>query len=631
MTVKEQKVVDTDEGKISILAKLDDFSNDTLYRLYGVAAGYVELPVEIDEFIESSEFLNYEGDKVWPWVRKALREIFPNPFFSPYSELLVTGAIGTGKSTLGAIGCLYDLYKLLCMRNPHSKFGLLPHTKIEFVVVNATLDLSKETTWDVICSMLVKSPYFKDKMEEAESITGNNAMFPNRTMFNVGSLLRHVLGQAVYSALLDELNFHVIQKTQAYDTYTGIKRRMHSRFIRGRGLLPGHIWLLSSVKDESSFLDAMVKETTKEANSATRIFSLSLWEAHRGVPEKDIYCGETFKVFAGSESKDPFIIDESHDLKGADPEKIISVPIEFKEEFVKDIQNSLRDIAGIPISQFWKLFSSVETLRESLSGSNIFNKEVVAVSDSDVTNEIRDCMNWREYIKGRDKPHKIRYVHLDMALSGDKLGLAIGYISDYIIRSVRKLDGNPLEVIKWRWPRITIEGVIALQALPGKEIPLWKVREFLKELFNNGVSLAVTADLKAMSADTLQLLSSIGIDTSYLSVDRDKAPYASLKLAVNEGRWVGPKHSLLEKELRELQDTGKMYDHPPKGSKDCADACSGVTYRIITEVSGREEQVENMKELVDHKPTRRLGAGNVIEQLRKMERATANLQRRFRQ
>lgn len=63
--------------------------------------GYREVPPTIDEFIESDYWLGgvlENGSAVYPYWRRALNQVFPNPFTSPYIEVIATGAIGIGKN-----------------------------------------------------------------------------------------------------------------------------------------------------------------------------------------------------------------------------------------------------------------------------------------------------------------------------------------------------------------------------------------------------------------------------------------------------------------------------------------------------------------------------------------------------
>lgn len=64
-------------------------------------------------------------------------------------------------------------------------------------------------------------------------------------------------------------------------------------------------------------------------------------------------------------------------------------------------------------------------------------------------------------------------------------------------------------------------------------------------------------------------------------MDRQLEPYNLLKEAIYEERIDIPYHEVLSRELSNLElVNGNKVDHPPKGSKDVADAVAGVIANI---------------------------------------------------
>lgn len=93
------------------------------------AHAYAHLPVDIQTFIESPEFLA-EGEAIYPAVMDVLREINSGE----YVEAVLTGAIGTGKTTIALLTTAYQLHVLSCLRDPHAHFGLDPASEIVFAI-----------------------------------------------------------------------------------------------------------------------------------------------------------------------------------------------------------------------------------------------------------------------------------------------------------------------------------------------------------------------------------------------------------------------------------------------------------------------------------------------------------------
>jgi len=84
--------------------------------------------------------------------------------------------------------------------------------------------------------------------------------------------------------------------------------------------------------------------------------------------------------------------------------------------------------------------------------------------------------------------------------------------------------------------------------------------------------------------------------TELVSVDRDTSCYDTLKSLVNTDRFDCVRHDHLLSEFKRLELVkGKKVDHPPKGSKDCADAVVGVCKTILEmfDVKTEEEIIYN--------------------------------------
>ncbi|MCK5643446.1 MAG: hypothetical protein KAJ19_21730, partial [Gammaproteobacteria bacterium] len=172
--------------------------------------------------------------------------------------------------------------------------------------------------------------------------------------------------------------------------------------------------------------------------------------------------------------------------------------------------------------------------------------------------------------------HLPRHVHIDIALGGDgndRLGFSSAFIAKFAERTVT--DPETLEEITDIQPHIITEFAFALEAKPGEQIPLYKVRAFITFLVNKGFVIAkITSDLgSGMAADMLQQLKMAGFETEAQSVDKTSIPYINLRSAMYEGRWQGPNDPLLRLELEnlELSADGKKVDHP-SGKMEVDDA-----------------------------------------------------------
>jgi hypothetical protein len=105
-------------------------------------------------------------------------------------------------------------------------------------------------------NLIRNSPYFKEKFPFAPNIT-SELRFPRGVFaYPVAASEQALLGEGVFSAAFDEMNFYaVVEKSkqhpegglydQALQLYTKMSRRIKSRMNK-RGMLPGHLWMVSS-------------------------------------------------------------------------------------------------------------------------------------------------------------------------------------------------------------------------------------------------------------------------------------------------------------------------------------------------------------------------------------------------
>lgn len=524
-------------------------------------SGYVDSPPDIHTFINDSDFLgNVLGTRLYPAWRLLLEDIFPNPFYSPYLEVILSGAIGTGKTTVAIAGSLYDLCKLTYLDHPQRKYKLIDSTVIAYAIINATMSLAKDVLFDQLIEWIEASPYFRTLGNKSSGRT----KFPKGIDIITGSRFDQVMGRAIVGAILDELNFQNRVSNQAYDNYNSVRARIESRFLGRGGSWPAHLFLVSSKSDDTGWLQTHINAMREVPT--TKIVEYPIWHV---LECKGIYSGEKFKVFIGDKARDPFLIDRPEQIIGMPDELIIDVPMEYYQNFKGDIFRSLQDLAGSGTWSFRNFISSVELIEECQIRENPVTKDIITLDFFDQSQRLIDFLLY-ERLAIDSRP---RFIHIDIGLRKDKTGIACTRFDGFV--NLKRFDPRTGLTMSTREPIYYTDFVMAIEPRPGHEVPLYKIKALITDLRKREFPIAkVTVD-GYQSANLRQDLELIGFEVDEVSVDKKKDPYLHFKNSILESRLNCVRHPILDNELRNLIDTDKKIDHKKDMSKDVSDALCG--------------------------------------------------------
>ena len=579
----------TEQERQEVLKILKEMSNgDSSSYTSLILEDYEEIPVDIDTFLHDTKYLgkgliDNEGRfTVYPYWVETLKKIFPDPLKpAQYNTLALTGAIGLGKSFMAVLVMLYELYRMLCLKNPYTYYGLQPIDKITFAMMNITLEASKGVAWDKMQQLLQTSEWFMEKgtMSGTTNLEWNP---PKGIELIAGSLTRHILGRAVFFAFFDEVSFQPNQdvekqKEKAKDLVNAAAIRMQSRFMKG-DKNPTILVVASSKRTEQSTMDTFI-QTRKDMDSKT---TLIVDEPH-WVIRTDKNSDKKFKVAIGNK----VLASEVVPLDATEKDiqiyrdrgyNILDVPIGYYEQFIEDIDKSLQDIAGISTTSSSRYISGVR-LKDTKDTSlkNPFRQDVIEVGNgSDDTAQYYDFFDLS--CVPEDRKEKPLYIHLDMSISGDKTG--IGGV--WIIGSKPHKEGEPDS----RDGLFQLAFSVSIKAPKGHQVSFEKNRQFIYWLKEQGFNIkGVSADT-FQSYDLLQALQARNYNTEIISVDRitDRVclPYQFFKNVIYENRIKMYDSVLLTEEIIGLErnnNNGKI-DHAPTGvnSKDQCDGVCGALW-----------------------------------------------------
>lgn len=579
-----------DEKKlaIQILQQLSSNGTSSLYDelLY---SDYEEIPVDVETFLRDPQYLgkglvNEEGKfTVYPyWVSK-LKEIFPDPLSpSAYNTLALSGAIGLGKSFMAVLCGLYELYRMMCLKDPYLHYGLQPIDKITFAIINITLDAAKGVGWDKMQQLLQSSPWFmaRGTVTGTTNVTWNP---PKGIELIAGSLSRHIIGRAVFFAFFDEVSFQpnqdvAKQKEKAKSLVNTASARMQSRFMKGEKN-PTLLVLASSKRTEQSYMETFIESKKKQESKTTLVVDEPQW-----VIRTDKDSPNKFKVAIGNKFLSSEVVPLNHteeDLKVYRDRgyTLLDVPMGYYETFMDDIDIALTDVAGISTSSSNRYISGpriAAVKRDALK--NAFTRDIIEVG-----NGKEDKAQYADYFTVENISPRLRqmplYIHMDMSVSGDKTGIA----GVFVAGKKPPTEGQPPSKDLY----YSLGFSVSVKAPKGHQISFEKNRQFIYWLREQGFNVKGISTDTYQSVDTGQQLSAKGYSYCVVSVDRVDSdrickPYQYLRSTLYEERIEMYDSVLLTEELIGLErdnNSGKI-DHSPSGinSKDMADAVCGAIW-----------------------------------------------------
>ncbi len=570
---------------------------------FTLAPDYACQPVGIRQFIEDDYYLGkIARGRIYERIVDDLEELFEGD----YTEVVLGGGIGWGKSTAAEVGIAYDLYQVSCLRDPAKTYGMRTGSNIAFVNVSVNLKQATKVLFGGLGSLLRPSPYFRQVFPYNPKLKSELA-FPRHVFCHpVAANEQSMLGEGVFSAAIDEANFMaVVERSkrsmrgdkelydQAEVIYNRLSRRILSR-MNQRGKLPGKIWLISSARYPDDFTERKEKEAQTAEGKHIFVRHYPAW----GTKPKSVYLGNTFRVEVGDLSRQSRVLDGTEtDVIEA---QVIEVPNDFKEAFKKDTEGCVRDFGGIStlsIKPFLRERQYIQKMFEQDKAAHLrhpFTHLDVTLEDAEVDHLLPELLHWvqvpvlnslgRPTIKNGKEVYErklfpaLHYAHVDLAKNQCAAGLGVGHVVGTKNVSVMQADFTTTREKK---PLIRMDLVLRIVAPPHKEIDLTRIRAVLYQLAALGMEFGLITYDHYQSQESVKTLKEQGYNADNFSLDNDYEGYAALKAALYDQRVACYYIPVLERELAQLEDTGKKIDHPsaPGSSKDLADCVAAVVHQ----------------------------------------------------
>ena len=449
--------------------------------------GHLERPpVSIEVFLDSPDFIGATDLTLWPEVRKAIIDINKDWWRGPryaVQEALLMGATSTGKSEIAKITICYHLYLLSCLRVPQTVYGLPRTTPIVFVIQAAKPHVTKKVLYVPLRKMIEEIPYFQTYMRP-NTLIESEMYFEEKNIRIVpgGSDTDAILGEAIIGAIIDEINFMaVVQRSrkaevtmgrpgmydQAEAVYGAVSRRKRSRFTY-QGPQIGVVIPSSSTRYRGDFTDRRKANVVNHAVHSTFIYHKKQYE----VWPKERYSGETFPVLVANDALAQSRILTS-DERVPDSAWVEAVPVEYLDDFRHSINDALRDIVGVSDTAIMPFIRKRHKIMECVEIAETMGLESFLVKDNVVLGlDGMPQVKHGHYCKNPSKP---RYVHIDLAVSGDRCAVAMIRFEGLV--ECRRGDGQ-VELL----PRGVVELACSIEPDSSNEIQIAEVRTWVRLL-----------------------------------------------------------------------------------------------------------------------------------------------------
>ena len=554
--------------------------------------------VSVSEFATSSDYFNFPD--FWPSTLDELEKATaPN-----VRGYILEAGQGGGKSFFSFVLLGYLLYRIayrevVLGEDVRGPLDLAHNTVITVANVAIRAKTAKDIIFEKLRVAIQKSPWFREYLPLDDKVK-SEVRFVGRDyqIFPGNSQIDSVLGFDVIAAVIDEANFFEDTSSSGGTDYVArMFKELFGRVTTRFGKL-GFVGVISSRNTVADFTARKRIEIERDPEMS-KIFYLppirtswSYWPERRQQRQR-------WKVFDAERLCFDGEAVESPERRPTEDPMRIWVPEEFWPVFTTDPEGSLRDHASIPGQAIDPYIRRVSAIRPDFEMANPILDGVTAKDWGDPRVDFSSLVSDDFY----GDPECTYHFHADLALGkggGDAAGFAFAYNagtdSNLLIENQRRPEKAIL---------IEVPFAIAIRALTGSEIEFAHIRRLIYWLRDvRGFRFRKSSYDGWQSIDSVQTLNRAGFDVETFSLDRTMTGYATLKDGLYEGRIFHPPAygqikttnaqdlaaiaakgdpwAILQTELRQLNlVNGKKVDHPPKGSKDVADAVAGAVTQVM--------------------------------------------------
>jgi len=559
--------------------------------------------------------LFFDTETIWEEIRSIQKTDNVIPVFDLMvpddNSYLAYGMLShnSGKSTFSHLAVLRMIYEASCLKNPAVSYGLASGSIIGFCSLAKSKETARRVVFEQLAHKIQESPYFKYDFPPVKDLKAE-IVFPKGLAIIAGSSTdTSIIGMNIFGGIIDEVNFWGRVKKSSLNygknwggesksgrLFDSVRRRMKSRYVK-KGKLPGIIMLVSSKSTVDSFTDQFVRKEQAMGTLSTFVRDRSILEMKKGS-----FSDRTFRVLIGTIDYASKIILDGEDVSNYKDAIVIDIPEDFRSDFEANLEESLRDIAGVSTIAISNFITKVEKINEMIDKDRIHPFQCPLLDDPNTWDSRRSYkMNWYALCDRKPNgewvpklnPEAPRHLHYDPAFTGDAFGFCLAHVGGMI--PVQESG----EIIEYQ-PVFVVDFVLAIQGSKDEEVIFRNVRELTYEFSSHGFHIAEVSMDTYQSRDACQALEQNGYKAGIYSVDtgissrgenvvntaigripKAKQAYWYLRSAIYEGRVKCYDYPILYRELRRLEDGPEKVDHPDGEGKDLADALCGVVWTLF--------------------------------------------------
>lgn len=538
--------------------------NDLIDMLDGEE--FDERPVDLRTFVTNPEYLGLPplSEYQYTLIEKSsqiykestLIKLFGEQegrrmFKQTCNEVIAQLGKGSGKDYSSTISVAYQVYLLLCLKDPATYYGKPPGDTIDILNIAINAQQANNVFFRGFKTRIERSPWFVGKYDpKASEIKFDK----NVTVYSGHSEREAWEGYNVLTVILDEISGFATENTTGHDQaktadaiYDMYRASVISRFPDC-----GKIILLSFPRFKNDpiqkFYDAVIAEKEVVIRSETVKMDEDLPDGIEG-NEITIEWEEDHII--------SYAIPKTYALKRPSWEVNPTKKIEdYRVEFYKNMPDALGRFACMPPEMVDAFFKSREKIE------NAFNKMPLAID------EFGRLEEWFQ-----PDPDKEYFLHVDLAQKHDHCAVSMAHVDRWVNVKITNDYSQPA-------PIVHVDAVRFWTPTAEKSVDFTEVKDYILSLRTRGFKIRVCTFDRWNSHDMMQQLKAYGINTEILSVA--KKHYDDMAMVVLEERLTGPHIKLLIDELLQLKIMKDRVDHPRKGSKDLADAVCGSIFNSIS-------------------------------------------------